>query len=249
MATQAGLLKLPSHFEIERELREQMSSRPGHQRCMDGHGELLLVLHEVPAPGVPERQALFFWKRHDGRWTQAGGPGINELGDLLARYERTIDRHEETMSRVETAAEILAIFRHAGPLVRSSRDLVHALEQALALDADDRDIRNYRDWAREIERAADLLHADARATLEFWQADRAERQADSSERLERIVCQLNLLAVFFLPLVALAGLLGMNVDLPDFVRKLFWVILIGGLLLGGGLVWFVGRRMADSGGR
>ena len=29
-------LKLQEHFEIEREIREQLSGRPGHQRCVVG---------------------------------------------------------------------------------------------------------------------------------------------------------------------------------------------------------------------
>ena len=49
-------------------------------------------------------------------------------------------------------------------------------------------------------------------------------------------------ALQILPLVALGGLFGMNVDLPDFVDGWFWIIFCGGLLLGGSLVWLVGRK-------
>ena len=80
-------VKLPNHFRIENELREQLSSRPGHQRCVEGRGELLLVVHDVPKPGIPERQALFFWKDYEGRWSQASGPGISGVGELLDRCE------------------------------------------------------------------------------------------------------------------------------------------------------------------
>jgi hypothetical protein len=239
-------LKLPEHFDLEPELREQLGNRPGHQRCVEGRGELLLVVHEVPKPRVPEREALFFWKREDGRWTQAGGPGISELSDLLGRYERAIDAHEEVIDSAETAGEIFAILRHAGPLARATRNLVQALEQALTAEPDDRDIRNLRDRAREIERAADLLHADARVTLEFWSAEQNEEQARSSERLGKIAYRLNLLAGFFLPLVSIGGLLGMNVDFPYFVRPLFWSVCFGGLLIGGLLLWLVGRQTGET---
>jgi Mg2+ and Co2+ transporter CorA len=242
MANATESLILPEHFEIEPELREQLSSRPGHQRCVEGHGELLLIVHDVPKAGVPERQAMFFWKRHDGRWHQGGGLGIGELGDLLDRYAKAIDIHEETIDEADTAAEIFGILRHAGPLTRSSRNLVQALEQVLVVDPDDRAIRHLRDRAREIERAADLLYGDARVTLEFWRAERAEQQARSAARLGRIAYRLNLLAGFFLPLVALGGLFGMNVDLPEFVRPLFWIIVVSGLFVGGLLLWMVGRQ-------
>lgn len=239
-------LKLPSHFELEVSLQEQLSNRPGHQRCMEGESELLLVLHEVPQSGVPEREAWFFWKRNDGRWTQPGGPGINQLSELLGRYESAIDRHEEALEQATTAAQIFAILRHAGPLNRSTRNLVHALEQALSFEPDDRDIRSLRDRARDMERAADLLHADARMTLEFWSAEHHEEQSRAADRLGKIAYRLNLLAGFFLPLVALGGIFGMNVSMPGFVRPLFWGIVLGGLIVGGVLLWLVGRQGEDS---
>ena len=235
-------VKLPAHFRLEPELLEQLSGRPGHQRCVEGAGELLLVVHEVPKPRVPERDALFFWKRHDGSWMQESGPGTSSLGALLERYEKAIDVHEEVIDEADTAAEIFKILRHSGPLCRSSRNLVNALEQVLAIDPDDREILNYRDRAKEIERAADLLNADARVALEFWRAERAEEQARSGARLNRIAFRLNLLAGFFLPLVALGGLFGMNVDLPAFVKPLFWGILFSGLAVGAVLLWLVGRQ-------
>lgn len=231
-------VKLPNHFRVENELREQLSSRPGHQRCVEGRGELLLVVHDVPKPGIPEREALFFWKDYEGRWAQASGPGISGLGDLLDRYAKAIDGHEEVIDEADTSAEIFAILRHAGPLMRSSRNLVNALEQVLAVDPEDREIRAYRDRAREIERAADLLNGDARVTLEFWQAERSERQARSAARLGKIAYRLNLLAGFFLPLVALGGLFGMNIERWG---AMFWAVFIMGIFIGGLLLWAVGR--------
>jgi len=90
--------RLPAHFEIEPELREQFSNRPGHQRCVEGRDELLLVVHEVPQADQAERDAWFFWKRHDGRWTQPGGSGLSELGELLDRYELAIDGHQASLA-------------------------------------------------------------------------------------------------------------------------------------------------------
>ncbi len=243
MAVVSEIGFLPSHFGVEPELREQLSGRPGHQRCIEGDGELLLIVHDVPRPGVSEREALFFWKRRDGKWIgPEGKPGLTALDALLDRYARSIDGHAAVIDEADTAAEVFAILRHSGPLARTSRNLVDALEQVLALDHDDREIRALRDRAREIERAADLLNSDARVTLQFWQAERAEEQAKSAMRLNRIVYRLNLLAGFFLPLVAFGGLFGMNVDLPEFAKPSFWKIFFAGLLTGGVLLFLVGRQ-------
>lgn len=225
-------LRLPAHFAIEPELADQFSGLPGHQRCVEGAGELLLVAHEVPAPGVPERQALYFWKRYDRCWTQAGGPGIDELGGLLERYARTIADHAVALGRATSAERLFPILRHAAPLLRSMRNLLQAVEQALAIDPEDREIRAYRDRAREIERAADLLHTEARVAMDARSAGRAEAQAEALERLVRIMWHLLLLLAFFLPPIAFAGFFPMAFALP------------AGILVGGGLLWLVARTHA-----
>lgn len=243
---ESHLLQLPAHFELEPELREQLSGRPGHQRCVEGDGELLLVVHEVPEPGIPERRALYFWKRSDNRWMQASGEGLSELEALLDRYTSTIDKHEEMLDESDTTAQLFPVLRHSGPLSRSIRNMVAALEQVLVIDGDDRAVLGLRDRARELERAADLLHNEARMSLDFLLAERAEAQAVSTEKLNRIAFRLNLLAGFFLPLVALAGLFGMNVDLPGFIRPMFWVILFGGLAIGMALLWLVAHQTGSG---
>jgi len=234
-------LRLPEHYELERELLEQLSGRPGHQRCVVGHDELLLVLHEVPQAGIPERQALFFWRGQNGRWIQPGGPGLDEVGALLERYAATIDANEEVLEVTESTEDLFGILRHAGPLFRSMRNIVSALEQALAQEPEDKQIRSFRDRAQELERASELLQIDARETMIFWQAEASEQHAKSADRLGDILFKLNLVTGFFLPLVAFGGLFGMNVDLPEFVKGLFWWIFSGGLIVGGLLLWYVAK--------
>lgn len=239
---QEELLILPENYEIERDLREQLSGRPGHQRCVVGDEELLLVVHEVPEAGIPERKAIFFWRRRDGSWLQPNGQGLSELGALLDRYAKAIDANEELLEKTESTELVFKILRHAGPLTRSTRNLVHAFEETLAQEPDDRQILSFRDRARELERAAELLQNDARETLIFWQAEASEAHAKSSDRLGKILFKLNLVTGFFLPVVALGSLFGMNVNLPDFVHELFWLIFVGGLGVGGLLLWFVARK-------
>jgi hypothetical protein len=218
MASLESTVVLPAHFAMERELREQLSVRPGHQRCMEGRNELLLLVHEVPVAGESRRQPLYFWRRSDRCWLEPDGTGLGGLGALLERYARAIGDHEDLLEEADTAAEIFGILRHAGPLARSTRNLLQALNQALTADPDDRAIRGYRDRAVELERAADLLHQDARMTLDFWRAERA-----------------------------LAGLLGMNVRIPGFLEPLFWGVLAAGIALGGVLLFLAGRGTRNGG--
>jgi Mg2+ and Co2+ transporter CorA len=215
---------LPSHFELEDEILDQLSNRPGNQRCVVGRDELLLVVHEVPKGGSPDRESLIFWRRSDGSWIDyAGGKGLRKLADLLDRYTKLIDEQEEIINEADTAEEIFTLARIAGPLARATRNLAVAIEQTLV-------------------QAAEQLNQDARLTMEYWKAERSEEQQASAEKLNKIAFRLNLLAGFFLPLVALGGLFGMNVDLPDFVQGWFWLIFFGGLTVGAGLVWLVSHK-------
>ncbi len=237
---------LPNNFSLEADLLDQLSSRTGCQRCLSGvNGQMLLVLHDVPKPGIPERKALFFWYDTQ-RWHGADGPGLQSLVHLLDQYAKAIDQQEAVIDDADTAKEIFELIRQAGPLARSSRNLYHALLDAAARFPKDRDLRSARDRAHENERAADLLYADARVTLEFIRAERAEEQAKSSDRLARLGFRLNLLAGFFLPLVALGGLMGMNVELPKFVMNGFWMIFLGGLLFGVLILFIVGYKTGES---
>ncbi len=241
MATPDTTLVLPAHYAMERELREQLSVRPGHQRCVEGRDELLLLVHEVPVAGESGRQPLFFWRRADRCWLQPDGTGLGGLGELMDRYERAIGVHEDVLEEADTAAEIFGILRHAGPLARSTRNLLQALNQALVADPEDRAIRGYRDHAVELERAADLLNHDARTTLELWRAERAEEHSRAAEKVGRIAFRMNLLMGFFLPLMALSGVLGMNVRIPGLLVPWFWGVLALGMTMGGALLWLVGR--------
>lgn len=242
--------KLPEHFNLEPELREQLSARAGHQRCIEGAGELLLVVHEVPRPGQPRREALFFWKCREGSWLQAAGPslgsgtGLGGLVALLDRYEETLDGHQEALAKAASAAEISAVLRHSGPLVRTSRNLLQALEHALAINPESRTLRTCRDHAREIERAADLLLTDSRVALEFWQAERLEMLARTTAMLQHRLFRLMLLTGIFLPLAAIGAWSGMAAQT---VNPWLRGILLGAAVLGGlGLCLGCRRRGGDQ---
>ncbi|MEI6604962.1 MAG: hypothetical protein WCP35_06610 [Verrucomicrobiota bacterium] len=242
MVTPRKSLKLPAHFEIEPELREQLSNRAGHQRCLEGRDELLLVVHDVPQAGVPEREAWFFWKRHDGRWAQPGGSGLGELGELLERYAEAIDDHEDRLDKAAGAAEICVVLRHAPPLARCTRNLMVALEQTLAADPENREIRTYRDRARELERAAELLNTDARVALECWQAERVGEQSQASRRLGILAFRMCLLAGFSLPLLVISNLSVTLVGGAAFIQPLSWGMFFGGSAVGTMTLWLVARH-------
>lgn len=237
MLIQEETVRLPAHFRIEHELRDQLSTRTGHQTCLEGRGELLLVLHDVPKPGVAKREGLYFWKSHDARWAQPSGAGLSGVGELLDRYENVIDGHEDRITVAESAAEIFAILRHSGPLSRSSRNMVRALELALRAEPDDRHIRVLLDRAREMERAADLLNSDARVALDYWQAERLEHHGRLLERIEKNSGRTNLLVGIFLPVIAAVGFFGMNPQMLHSFRYPLLIVVLAAMAVAGWRIW------------
>lgn len=230
-------------FEMGETLREMVRNRPAQQQCLQGDDELFLLVHEVPIAGEPERKSLVFWKHPIRGWFGPGGePGLGKLDALLERYEEVIDDHEASIETIESAARLFPIIKHARPLARSTRNLAVALDRAGLYSENDRELRPLRDQARENERAAELLFHDSKLSLDFLHAQQAEDQQEATKRLNKIAFRLNLLAGFFLPLVALGGLFGMNVNLPDFFRPMFWTIFLIGLAMGGVVVFCVGHK-------
>lgn len=232
---------LPAHFNIEPELREQLGKRPGLQRCVEGHDELLLIVHDVPRPAVAER-AMFFWRRHDGRWTQPGGPGLDELTALLDRYTNAIESRQAAVNQVQGAAEIFAIARNAGPLARSIRELSKALDQALSFDPEDREILDCTDRAKELERAAELLQADARMTLDFLRTEHGETLNAAVGRMELVIKRLAVVVTLFVPLVAIILLLGTSAGISWPLKIVAWLATAGALVVAGGLLG-IGPRL------
>ncbi|BCX49941.1 hypothetical protein HAHE_38490 [Haloferula helveola] len=232
---------LPEGFELEDDLADQLSNRSGGQRYVEGETEALMILHEVPQPKIPEREPIVFWRKGSGKWHGPDGEeSLRGISRLLDRYQEAIDRHEATIDETEEITEVFSIIRHAGPIARATRNMATVLEKAAEADEDNRTLRGHRDRVRDLQRAAELLYQDAKLTLDFWQAESAEEHQQAAERSNVIAFRLNLMAGFFLPLVAVAGLLGMNVAIPDFLMPWFWAIISSGLVLGLIVLFIVG---------
>jgi Mg2+ and Co2+ transporter CorA len=142
---------------------------------------------------------------------------------------------------------------HAGtPLVRSVRNLHHTLQAAREAVPADKDLIALRDQAYDLDRAADLIHTQARDGLAFTMARRAEEQARHGEHMLGSAHRLNLLAALFLPITALGSVLGMNLShgLEGLPAPLtFWATALLALGLGGWIRSSMSRPASDSPGQ
>jgi hypothetical protein len=219
----------------------------------DGH--LLLVLHEPPAAGTPERSGRLFWRDLQGAWKSKGlGDGSQALKRHVVEFADRVDQLEKQWNTAETAEAYYKLLRSLAPLHRTVRNLYATLQQAREMIPEDRDLINLRDQVGEIERAIELLHSDAKNGLDFTVAYQLEQQAERSYHMAVSAHRLNLLAATFFPLATLSGVYGAifgmivaNHAHPEHgwsTPGLFWGILGVGMVCGFVLARLVARRPA-----
>lgn len=237
------LIYIPASFDLEPELIDQLSPRPGMQRCIAGRYELLLLVHEPPLPGSADRSPAVFWRREDGLWMDGqGSKGLRRLGEVVERYVLEVRDSSEALGKAASAEEVFALARTCGPLAHSARHLAVAIEQALGQDEDSRELRLLRDKAREMELAAELLHQEARLTLDFRRASGSDPRPENLHQLHRAVLLFSVFAAFFAPLAALTGLFSMN-GAPSVHGAPFWILLALGIGAGAGAGFAIIRHL------
>lgn len=221
---------------------DRLGHEAGAQRAMFHDGHLLIILHEVPEPGDPERTGLFFWRNPDGVWkTSARGAGFSAITSLLDRYGRQVDVLEAGADKADEIDALFEVLRHVSPLRRAANNLAKALQQAREA-VGGRDLIGQRDRAFELVRGCELVMQDAKHALDYAMARQAEVQAHADRQTARAAERLNHLAAIFLPLTLVASLFGMN--LPSGLETTsvapFWAVVAGGLLVG----FIVGQLIA-----
>jgi len=216
----------------------------------DGH--LLLVFHHPPGPEDVERTGRFFWRKPDGTWNSSDlGAGPRALERHVSEYAELLERYDRQVEEAATADELFAVLHALAPLHRSAMHMHHVLQEAREMCPEDREILVHRDLAYETERTAELLYNEARNTLDFAIAKRAEEQSHAAHRMAVSSHRLTLLVAFFFPIATLATIFGAN--LANGVEHLEGpaplMIMVGaGLVFGILLLSFV-RRGARVPGR
>jgi len=226
----------PETWNLPPQIRERFGDVAGRQRAMFSEGHLLLVLHEPPASNSKSRNARILWRNPEGGWAwTSNGSTTQLLKKHVAEFSERAERLEAHLQNASCAADYFNLLQAIAPLHRTSRNLHTTLQQARESVPDDREIIAARDAAGEIERAFELLHADAKNGLDFTAAEKAEIQSDKSYEMALSAHRLNVLAALFFPVTAISSIFGMNFHsgletIPG--SWMFWGVLGGGFLSG-----------------
>jgi hypothetical protein len=222
----AGPSLLPAGWQITDSIRGRLGREAGPQRAMFADGHLLLVLHEVPEPDASARKPAFFWRSPAGEWKSSRSVlPSGTLADFLKTYEDRLLRLEVLETGAVTARDYHNILEEGSPVLRAARGLHRSLQQAREMVKEERELINYRDRAAALERTAELLVQDAQFGLSYIAARQSESQAESAARMAAAAHRLNVLAALFLPLTAVASVLGMELHSGlSNTQQNFWLV-------------------------
>jgi hypothetical protein len=245
-------LLIPHDWQVPGVFVKRLGDAAGRQRAMAADGHLLLVLHEPPSAGVPQRGARLFWRDPAGAWrSRPLGDGAHALKRHLAEFADRVDALEKQWQTAAAAEDYYGVLRAIAPLHRTARHLHAVLQEARELVPEDRDLINLRDQAGEIERALELLHGDARNGLDFRVAHQAEQQAERAYDMAVSAHRLNLLAATFFPVATLStiysaifGMILAHGEQPWSTPALFWCLLALGMVCGFVLARAIARTPA-----
>lgn len=231
---------IPQDWKVPARFRQRIGRSAGRQRAMADGGHVLLILHEAPRAQDSRRVARLFWRQPDGHWEAAeegkrpaGADGVAALRRHVEGYVNVVGALDDEVDKASAANELFRILRDATPLARSTRHLVAALQEARDA-ADDKDLIALRDQAQEVERAVELVLADANNALKFIEARSAEEQAAFARKTAESQHRLNLLGAMFFPITAVGAILGINLKsgLESSPPWVFWSVLASAFALG-----------------
>ena len=225
---------IPKTWDLPESILKRLGETVGKQRLMDEDGHRLLLLHQPPRAEDDEvRAPMVIWRNPAGEWKSApAAGGISGLEAHLSAYRAAIHELDEQVESAKSARQYFEVMRRMHPLQRSTRSMLEVIQATRQALPEETRIINMRDQAADLERAIELIAADARAGMDFTLAEAASQQALSAEVANQEARRLNRLAAFFLPLATLVAVFGMNPPETVYGTPGFWMVLAAGIGLG-----------------
>jgi hypothetical protein len=227
---------VPATWSIPPALRQRIGvTTYGRQRAIVEGEDLVLVLHRAPRPDESEREGVLFWRDARGEWHATRGPaGATGLKRFVQSYGEAEVALSERFEAAQTTDALFDILAELTPLVRAARNLYGALQTGREAIGADPALIEARDLAYDAQRNVELLLEDVRNAIHYRTAREAEEQARSGRESARAAHRLNVLAALFLPVTALASLVGMGLEPGWDPRQpgLFWIVLGIAVVLG-----------------
>ncbi len=216
--------EIPPGWKLPEEIVRRLGARAGKQRVIAEEGQVLLILHKPPLKHETHRESVFFWKNAAGLWDASErGNGLTALNDYLDNYARIEDALEDDYEKAVSARDFFDLLERIAPVQRAVKNMSKALQVAREIVGNE--LIDYRDKAEELNRNIELLYIDSKNALDYAIAKRAEEQSEMQREALIAGHRLNIIMALFLPMTAVASLLGMNIP-HGLEKSQTWVFIL-----------------------
>ena len=153
---------------------------------------------------------------------------------------------DDQVEAAKTPRDYFEVMKRTNPLLRAARNQLNVLEDARQARPESRQLIVMRDQAVAIDRAIELVAADAKSGMDFTLAESAEQQARFAFEAGIEARRLNRLVAFFFPVATLVAIFGVNN--PEEILKLrgFWVVLGLGVIAGIIVLFTLSQKMRNK---
>jgi hypothetical protein len=200
---------IPNNWKLPDAIVARLGKKAGKQRVIAEQSHTLVVLHKAPKKNEHHRESVFLWLDDKAVWSSSErGNGLAILDDYLQQYAKAEAALDKKYEQAHCAADYFDLLENVSPLQRAAKNMTHTLQSAREHVGSE--MIDYRDRAEEILRNIDLLYVDCKNALEYSVAKKAEEQSLLNKKALVVSHRLNIIMALFLPITAVASLLGMN---------------------------------------
>lgn len=224
---------IPEKWDIPATLRSRVGKTIGRQRTIQEDGHTLILLHQAPIANEKTRKGACCWITPDEKILFHSD--TENFDFIFNNYRKKINHLENAYKTADSAILHFKVLEEIVPIYFATIRLANALQMARDLLPKDRQVLLWRDETYELQRETEILQTCAKNALDYHQAKSVEDLSQITYELTKTSHRLNMLATFFIPMMAISALFGMNV--PNGFEKsesnlMFWGITLGSVVIG-----------------
>lgn len=224
---------IPDSWELPKKLRARVGKTIGRQRTIQEDGHTIILLHQVPNTKEKVRHSACCWILPDG--TMHFHPQTEKFDKVFESYRHKINLLEKDYQNANSALKYFQILEDITPIHFGTIRMATALQMARDHLPDNRQVLLWRDETFELERETEIFQVRTKNAMDYHQSKSVEDLSQITFELSKTSHKLNMMATFFVPMMAICGLFGMNIFSGlehESYFPLFWIIAVTSILIG-----------------
>lgn len=200
---------IPDKWDIPAKLRARIGKTIGRQRTIQEDGHTIILLHQTPSATEKTRKGACCWVTPDEKIVFQSE--AETFDHVFNNYRKKISSLENDYKMGSSAIQYFKVLEEIVPIHFATIRMANALQMARDLLPNSRQVLLWRDETYELQRETEILQTCAKNALDYHQAKSVEDLSHITYELTKTSHRLNMLATFFVPMMAVSALFGMNI--------------------------------------